>query len=180
MIVGTVKNLVKLLRENICENTTLSAGSIVEISKLPVLILNGPKLNEKKRLMRDPERITVIDKEAGQAVREIPPRWYDLQFDVNISCNSNLELLDMIAAFSKLNQAEKLITSIRDERERSYLWYWRVMAGADINPNVSQVYQGRGSITIFDVEIYSDIREVIPLIEKINVDINSDIVEVQA
>ena len=54
------------------------------------------------------------------------------------------------------------------------------MAGADISPNVSQVYQGRGSITIFDVEIYSDIREVIPLIEKINVDINSDIVEVQA
>ena len=179
MIVDTVRKLVKLLRENICENTTLSAGSIVEISKLPVLILNGPTLTEKKRLMRDPERITVIDTEAGQAVREVPPRWYDLQFDVNISCNSNLELLNMIAAFSKLNQAKNLITAIRDERERSYLWYWRVMAGASINPNVSQVYQGRGSITIFDVEIYSDIREVIPLIEKINLDINSDIVEVQ-
>ena len=74
----------------------LGAWSIVEIATLPVINLNGPTLTEKKRLMRDPEWITVIDEEAGQAVREIPSRWYDLHFDVNISCESNLALVSLI------------------------------------------------------------------------------------
>ncbi len=71
MIEETTRELIKLFRKYVEENTVLSAGSIVEIAKLPVIVLNGPTLTEKKRLMRDPERITVIDEEAGKAITSI-------------------------------------------------------------------------------------------------------------
>ena len=70
MVVETVRALIKLFREEIFENVVLSAGNIVEISKLPILILNGPTVHEKKRLARDPERIVAIDLEENKAIRE--------------------------------------------------------------------------------------------------------------
>ena len=178
MIVETTRALIRMLRENINSNVILSAGSILEISKLPVLVLSGPDLTEKKKLAHDGDRITAIDLENLQAVREIPPRWYDLKFNVNVSCESNLELLEMIEAFSRLNQSNRVIQAVNDERERNYTWGWRVMAGSDVSPNISQVYQGKGTITVYDVEVYSNIREYWPLIRKISTEINQDLVEV--
>lgn len=179
MIEETTRELIRLFREHVEENTVLSAGSIVEIAKLPVIVLNGPTLTEKKRLMRDPERITVIDEEAGQAVREIPPRWYDLKFDVNISCESNLALVSLIEKLSRLNQGYYLLTAKSEQRERQYLWRWETPPQVSTTPNISQVAQGRAGIIVYDVEVYSEIREVWPLIERVSVEINKDRIEVQ-
>ena len=66
MIEETTRELIRLFCENIEENTVLSAGSITQLSTLPAIIFHGPTLTEKKRLMRDPERITEIDKEADK------------------------------------------------------------------------------------------------------------------
>ena len=180
MIVETVRALIKMLREEVFENVVLSAGSIVEITKLPVVILNGPELKEKKRLARDPDRIAAIDIENEKAVYEVPPRWYDLYFDVNVSCKNNLELLSLIANLSRLNQRKRLITAENDKRERQYTWGWHSIVSSAVNPNISQVYQGHGEIVIYDVEVYSDIQEVWPLIKKVNVEIEHDKIEVQA
>ena len=180
MIEETVRELIKLFREHVEENTVLSAGSIVEIAKLPVIVLNGPILIEKKRLMRDPERITAIDKEAGQAIREVPPRWYNLRFDVNISCESNLDLVKLIMKCSRLNQSHWLLTAKNEQRERKYLWRWETPPQVSTTPNISQAAQGRAGIIIYDVEVYSGIREVWPLIEKVSVDIDNDRIEVQS
>ena len=166
MITEAVRALIRLLREKVHENVVLSAGSIVEIAKLPVIVLNGPTLTEKKRLMRDPERITVIDEEAGQAVREVPPRWYDLNFDVNVTCESNLELLELITKFSQLSQSNPLLMTSKGK----YLWAMSRPLGSAVSPNISQVYQGSGELIIYDVAIYSDIREVWPLIANINIE----------
>lgn len=95
------------------------------MAKLPAIVLNGPMLTEKKRLMRDPERITAIDTESGKAVREIPPRWYDLRFDVNISCESNLELVGLMERLSRLKQECPLLDAVNNIRERKYLWRCR-------------------------------------------------------
>lgn len=171
MIEETIRSLIKLFRERIEENTVLSAGSIVEIAKLPVIVLSGPLMTEKKRLMRDPERITAIDEESGKAVREIPPRWYDLRFDVNISCESNLDMLGFITEFSRLNQNSPLLTARNDERERQYLWRWEKFPSVVTAPNVSQVCQARGELIVYDVEIYSGVREVWPLIEKVQIEV---------
>ena len=170
MIVETTRALIKMLRANIFENVILSAGSIVEISTLPVIILDGPKIIEKKRLMRDPERILAVDIDNNEATYEVPPRWYDLHFDVNISCQGNLELIELFEEFSRLNQKIPLIEAVNDERERKYSWFWGVMPGSDIDPNISQVYQGKGQLIIYDVEVYSNIREVWPLIQKVQVE----------
>lgn len=164
MIVETVRTLIRLLRANVFENVVLSAGSIVEITEMPAIILNGPELIEKKLLMRDAERLVTIDIDNEQAVREVPPRWYDLHFDVNISCSGNLELIELFEKFSRINQKFPLIEAINEERERKYSWFWGVTPGSKIDPNISQVYQGNGELIIYDVEVYSDIREVWPLI----------------
>ena len=179
MIEETTRELIKLFRKHVDENTVLSAGSIVEIAKLPVIVLNGPVLTEKKRLMRDPERITVIDEEAGQAIREIPPRWYDLRFDVNISCESNLELVRLIEKCSRVNQGYSLLTAANDERERQYLWRWETPLQVSTTPNISQVSQGRAGIIVYDVEVYSEIREVWPLMQNVSVEMDKDKIEVQ-
>lgn len=179
MIVETTEALILLLREKILENTVLSAGSIVELAKLPALILNGPTLYEKKKLMRDAERIVAVDLNEGKAIYEVPPRWYDLRFDVSISCNSNREILEIIEKLSRLNQSKLLLIANNNERQREYSWVWRVMAGADVTPNISQVFQAKGEIVIYDVEIYSEIREIWPLIEKVIVDIDKDKIEVE-
>ena len=171
MIEETTRELIKLFRERIEQNTVLSAGSIVEIAKLPVIVLNGPLMTEKKRLMRDPERITAIDTEAGKAIREVPPRWYDVRFDVNMTCASSLELIALMEKCSRANQACPLLTAKNDERERQYLWRWEKFPDTVTTPNISQVYQGRGELIVYDVEIYSGIREVWPLIEKIQIEV---------
>ncbi len=171
MIVETIRALITLLRENIEQNTTLSAGAITEISTLPAIVLTGPSLTEKKRLMRDPERITAIDYEAGVAAREIPPRWYDLRFDVSVACESNLGLLELIEKFSRLNQSHITLTAKNADRERVYTWAWNLMASSDVFPNVSQVFQCKGEIIVYDVEIYSNIREEYSLITEINTEV---------
>jgi len=179
MIVETVRALIKMLKSELCENVVLSAGNIVEISKLPVIILNGPVLQEKKRLARDPDRISVIDEENEVAVLEVPPRWYDLRFDVNISFDNSLSMLEFIEKFSILAQKNRLIKAVNDLRERQYIWAWRTLPGLDTKPNISQVFQGRGEIVIYDVEVYSGIQEVWPLIKKVNVEFNNqDTIEV--
>ena len=178
MLVETTRAIIRLLRDKISNNVALSAGSIVEISKLPVIVLTGPDLTEKKKLGHDGERLTATDLENLEAVYEIPPRWYDLKFNVNVTCESNLELLSMIEAFSRLNQSDRVICAKNDERERFYTWSWQDIAGASVIPNVSQVYQGRGIITVYDVEIYSDIRETVPLIRKVIAEIEQDLLEV--
>ena len=169
-----------MLREEIFENVVLSAGSIVEITKLPVVILNGPELKEKKQLARDPDRIVAIDIENEKAVYEVPPRWYDLHFDVNVSCKNNVELLSLIENFSRLSQRRRLLTAENEKRERKYTWGWHSIVSSAVNPNISQVYQGHGEIVIFDVEVYSDIQEIWPLIQKVSIGIDKDNIEVQA
>ena len=175
MIEETTRELARIIHEHTHVKTVLNAGSIVEISKLPVIVLNGPALTEKKRLMRDPERITVIDEEAGQARREVPPRWYDLRFDVNISCEDYWELLGLFETLSRINQSCPLITAKRDERERQYLWRWETPPAVSTIPNISQVHQGRAGIIVYDVEVYSGIYDELQLIEKINTEIYTNI-----
>ena len=169
----------KEIRKELTKRVVLSAGSITEIAKLPAVIFHGPTLTEKKRLMRDPERITVIDEKAGQAIREVPPRWYDLHFDVNFSCNGNPELVRLFEKCSRLNQSHALLTAKNEQRERQYLWRWETPPQVSTTPNISQVVQGRAGIIVYDVEVYSEIREVWSLIEKVSVEIDKDRIEVQ-
>ena len=183
MIVATTRALIKMLRANIFENVVLSAGNITEISELPVIILNGPTMSEKKRLMRDAERLRAIDYETLQASYEVPPRWYDLRFNINISCQGNLELIETFEEFSRVNQKCPLLKAVSNEREREYSWFWNVIPGSAVDPNISQVYQGRGELRIYDVEVYSNIREIWPLIDKVKAEFDmngsSEILEVK-
>ena len=175
MILETTEALVKLLKTRVIENVKLSAWNITELSELPVIILTGPILAEKKRLMRDPEyRYVSQDLKNGIATYEMPARVYDLRFDVNISCSNVYALIELIEKMSRLNQAYILLHAVNYEKEivRDYSWEWRLMIGANNAPNISQVFQGHGQIIIHDVEIFSEITKEQALIRKVIASVN--------
>ena len=172
MILETTRALIKLFR-TVEPNTHLSAGNIVELAELPAVVLSGPVAVEKKRLMRDPERITATDMEAHTVVKEVPPRWYDLQFSVVFSCKSTLELMGLMEKCSRLAQGCKLLRAEGEERTREYLWGWQRPPGVYNVPNISEVCEGRGDIVVYDVEVYSGIRETVPLIQAVDIEMDA-------
>lgn len=172
MIVEAIRELVKCFR-TIEQNTHLNTGGIVELARLPAIVLNGPSLAEKKRLARDAERLTAIDNDDLISAREVPPRWYDVRFDVNLAAGSVPELLGLLAGCARLPQSVPLLTAKTAERERRYSWGWITPPSYSGAPNISEVAEGRGALVIHDVEIYSGIREIVPLILSIEADINS-------
>lgn len=164
MIVETTRALIRLFK-TVEPNTHLSAGSIVELAELPAIVLNGPIATEKKRLMRDPERIVAYDRETMTAVKEVPPRWYDLSFGVAFSCKSTLALVELMEKCSRLSQSHKLLRAEGEERTREYLWAWQRPPSVYHVPNISEVCEGRGDLIVYDVEVYSGIQEVVPMIQ---------------
>lgn len=172
MITETTRALIKLFK-GLEPNTHLSAGSIVELAELPAIVLSGPVATEKKRLMRDPDRIVAYDYENGVAVKEIPPRWYDLTFNAAFSCKSTLELVELMERCSRLAQSHKLLTAEGEERTRQYLWAWQRPPSVYNVPNVSEVCEGRGDLIVYDVEVYSDIRETVPMITKVSLELKA-------
>ena len=169
MILETTRTLVQLFK-TIEPNTHLSAGSIVELAKLPAIILSGPVAQEIKRRQRDGERLTVIDKENFVAIHEKPPRWYNLQFSVAFSCEAAMDLLRIMESCSRLPQRAPLLKAVAEERTREYSWEWRVFPAVQTVPNVSEVVEGRGELTVYDVEVYSDLREITPLIRVVDIE----------
>lgn len=169
MIAETTRALVKTLR-GIEANTLLSQGSIIELAELPALILTGPTIRETSKLNRDAERITAKDTENSVAVREVPPRWYDLRFGAAFSAKSNGDLLGLIEKCSRLPQKMPLLRAASGGRTREYPWRWSAFPSVISNLNASEAFEGRGEITVSDVEVYSDIRETVPLIEIIEFD----------
>ncbi len=174
MIVETTRAL-KRLFVNVEPNTHINAGSIVELAELPAIVLSGPVATEKKRLMRDPERIAAYDQESLTAVKEVPPRRYDLTFSVAFSCKSTLALMELMEKCSRLAQSFKLLKAENEKRAREYLWAWRKFPSVYNVPNISAVCEGRGELVVYDVEVYSNIQEIVPMIQNFGLEVAPDI-----
>lgn len=173
MIIETAKALIQLFK-TVEPNTHLSMGNVVELATLPAVILDGPVLQEVTRRQRDAEKITAIDPGNMAAVREKPPRWYNLQFNVAFSDETKFGLLALLERFSRLAQGSRLLLAVGEERTREYSWMWRVPPSANTEPNVSEIAEGRGELIVHDVEVYGDIRETIPLIRVIELGLNGE------
>jgi hypothetical protein len=173
MILAATRALIKLIRD-IEQNVHLSQGSIVEIAEIPALILTGPMIQEVTKLHRDGERITAKDLEKSNAVREVPPRWYNLRFSVTFTAKSNIDLLGVMEECSRLQQQTPLISAESKDRARKYSWRWNLFPSVSTNMNISEVVEEHGEIIISDVEVYSDIRTTIPLIETVEFDTSEE------
>ena len=169
MILAATRALIQLFK-SMEPNTHLSPGSIVELATLPAIILTGPVVHEVFRKQRDAERITAIDEDSRIAVHEKPPRWYNMQFNVAFSCAASMDLLKFLEACSRLPQQYPVIKAEGEERTREYSWSWKTFPSAYPAPNVSEVIEGRGELMVYDVEVYSDMREIVPLVEVFDVD----------
>ena len=169
MIVETTRALIRTFR-TVEPNTHLAQRSITELDQLPAVVLTGPLVQEVTRRRRDAERITAIDIANEHAAREVPPRWYALRFNVAFSAESNIDLLGVIEGCSKLPQRVPLLRAEGAERIREYSWRWSTFPSVSNAPNISEVCEGRGELIVDDVEVYSDIREIVPLIVTIRLD----------
>lgn len=176
MILESARALVQLLK-TAEPNTHLSPGSIVELAKLPAIVLIGPKLRRIPRRERDAAAITAIDAEEGKSVRELPPRWYDMIFGVTLSCKAAIDLLDLQEKLSRLNQASPTLTATNEERARVYTWRWETFPEFSGGASVSGVVGGRGELVICDVEVYSGVRSEVPLITSVEVALGASLLD---
>jgi hypothetical protein len=178
MIAETTRTLIRTFR-TIEPNTHLAQRSITELERLPAVVLTGPLIQEVTKRRRDAERITTIDVENANAVREIPPRWYTLRFNAIFTAESNIDLLSVIESCSRLPQRVPLLRAEAAERIREYSWRWSTFPSVSNAPNVSEVCEGRGELIVDDVEVYSDICELVPLIVTIRLDTPDETVVVR-
>ncbi len=178
MIAETTRALIRLLR-TVEPNTHLAQRSIVELETLPAAVLTGPLMQEVVKRRRDAERITAIDIDGGKAIREKPPRWYNMRFNVTFTAESDIDLLEVIEKCSRLPQGNPLLRAERAGRSREYSWRWSSFPSGSTSPNISEVCEARGELVVEDVEVYSDIRELVPLIVTVRLDLPSETVIVK-
>ena len=178
MITATTRALIRAFR-TAEPNTHLAQRSIVELETLPAVILTGPLLQEVAKRQRDAERITSIDIEEGKAIREKPPRWYNMRFNVAFTAVSNIDLLAVMEKCSRLPQTTPLLRAEGAERVREYSWRWSAFPSINYAPNISEVCEARGELTVDDVEVYSDVRELVPLIVTVCLDLPHETVIVR-
>ncbi|MBQ7264077.1 MAG: hypothetical protein IJR14_10230, partial [Synergistaceae bacterium] len=170
--------VVRLFRE-IEPDVHLNMGGLTELASLPSIVLTGPSLTERGRAGRDAERLTEIDEEAWTAVREMPPRWYHMRFDVALAYPAQLPLMEAIERCGRLVQARPLIEAQGSGgRVRRYSWEWTTPPVPHPAPNVAEVHEGRGVLTVHDVELYSGLAEVVPLIRRVAFDIDGERLEI--
>ena len=84
-----------------------------------------------------------------------------------------MALVELMERCSRLAQSHKLLTAEGAERTRQYLWAWRMPPSVYNVPNISEVCEGRGDLIVYDVEVYSGIQEIVPLIRDVKLDIRA-------
>lgn len=170
MLNETCKELLRLLRTQVEENTQQNMGNLLEIKKLPVIVLTGPTLQERRN-MRSVAELTATDPRTNTFVKETTPRWYNLNFAVLLAADHLSDLLDRVEHLSRTARAHPVLTVTQDstERTRRYHWDWTALPSNTTTPNHSGVYEAQGTLTVYDIEIYSGHTRAGTLIQTVSV-----------
>lgn len=168
MILETCEAFLAHLRK-VEPNTKQSQGAILELKTLPIIVVEGPRIQERKN-MRTVAEIMAKDVAAGVYVKEKTPRWYNLSFDILIATDRFSDLLNRIEGLSRFAQSAPLLTVTQQGtgRVREYGWDWQTFPQNNGLPNFSGVYEAKGSLVIYDVEVYSGVTRSGKLIQSID------------
>ncbi len=126
-----VRTLLRELKRQVVENTSISVSvdyddaaaegiSVVAISKLPALVLSGPRLAENRFFSTNEPREDVVAGPGGpEIVRRRPPLTVDLSFTLTAASDRTVELLNLMAAVATFLNRNRWIEMPRDPDDPS-------------------------------------------------------------
>lgn len=126
-----VRTLIRELKRQVLENTSLQVSveypddpdavlARVAESKLPSLVLSGPRLRENRAYStNDPGEEVVIGIAGPELRRRRPPRTMDLEFGVTIASDRAAEMLNLQAALVRFVHANAWLSMPREAADPS-------------------------------------------------------------
>jgi len=152
-----VETFVRLAQAEIAPNTVLvPPDDVVEVPRLPSLLLHGPMLVENKP-RRTMAREIVKDTEALTYDERPYPRFYHLDFDVVVTTAKEADLVDLVAKIVKFFAFRREI-EIPPDSETLNLTELTPMGGL-ARVNLTNLKQSSGKYRIEDCPVYADVVE---------------------
>jgi len=148
-----VESLIRLFKAEIHSDTVLVVSDdILEVTNTPSIILQGPKLIEN-RLRRSQARLLDKD-EANLAFEECRfPRLYHLDFDLVVTVDREVELLEFQERIARFYQLHPVLT-IQDQGTLNVSEF--VSLGGLARVNLSNLRQSSGRLRIEDCPVYDN------------------------
>ena len=121
-----VRTLLRELKRQVIENvsitvsvdyddTTIDGLNVVAISKLPSLVLSGPRVNENRFFSTNEPHEDVVPGPAGpELMRRRPPYTVDLSFTLTAASDRTVELLNLMAAVATFLNRNRWVELPRD------------------------------------------------------------------
>ena len=153
-----VETFVRLAQAQIAPNTVLvPPDDVVEVPRLPSLLLHGPMLVENKP-RRTMAKEVVKDADALTYEERPYPRFYHLDFDLVVTTAKEADLVDLVAKIVKFFAFHREI-EIPPDGEKLNLTELTPMGGLD-RVNLTNLKQSSGKYRIEDCPVYSDVVEM--------------------
>ena len=121
-----IRTLLRELKRQVIVNVSLSVAvdfddtpfdglDVVAISKLPSLVLTGPRLRENRALStNEAHEEAVVGPSGPELRRRRPPLTVDLEFGITGASDRAIELLNLIGATSTFLNTNRWLTMLRD------------------------------------------------------------------
>jgi len=126
-----IRTLLRDLKRQVIANVSLSVAidfddtpfdglDVVAISKLPSLVLTGPRLRENRALStNEAHEEAVVGPSGPELRRRRPPLTVDLEFGITGASDRAIELLNLIGATSTFLNTNRWLTMLRDPDAQS-------------------------------------------------------------
>ena len=153
-----VETFVRLVQAEIAPNAALvPPDDVVEIPRLPSLLLHGPILVEDKA-RRTMAKEIIKDTDALTYEERPYPRFYHLDFDFTATTAKEAELVDLVAKIVGFFAFHREI-EIPPDGEKLNLTELTPMGGLT-RVNLTNLKQSSGKYRIEDCPVYSEVVEI--------------------
>ena len=121
-----VRTLLRELKRQIVENTSITMSvdyddttidglNVVALSRLPSLVLSGPRMDEDRFFsINEPREEIVAGPEGPEVLRRRPPYTVDLVFTLTAASDRTVELLNLMAAVATFLNRNRWVEMARD------------------------------------------------------------------
>ena len=102
------------------DDTTIDGLNVVAISRLPSVVLSGPKVNENRFFStNEPHEDVVPGSNGPELLRRRPPFTVDLSFTITAASDRTVELLNLMAAVATFLNRNRWFDLPRDPEDES-------------------------------------------------------------
>ena len=102
------------------DDTTIDGLNVVSISRLPSVVLSGPKVNENRFFSNnEPHEDVVPGSNGPELLRRRPPFTVDLSFTITAASDRTVELLNLMAAVATFLNRNRWLDLPRDPEDEA-------------------------------------------------------------